>query len=76
MMETMFKHYGIDWLAMMFTFFAIYTLGNKNRNGFFIMMLGNTSWIIMAIMVNSLAMVFANLVFFIMNVRGFLKWSQ
>ena len=61
---------------MLFTFIAIYTLGNKNRNGFFIMMLGNTSWIIMAIMVDSLAMVFVNLVFLIMNIRGFLKWSQ
>ena len=72
----MFKHYGLDWLAMMFTFFAIYTLGNKNRNGFFIMMLGNASWIIIAIKVDSLAMALANLVFFILNGRGFLRWSH
>ena len=62
-MEAVFKNYGLDWLAMMFTFFAIYTLGNKKRNGFFIMMLGNASWIIIAIRVDSLAMVLANLVF-------------
>ena len=72
----MFKHYGLDWLAMMFTFFAIYTLGNKNRKGFFIMMLGNASWIIVAIRVDSLAMALANLVFFILNGRGFLRWSH
>jgi len=72
MIETLFKHYGLDWLAMMFTFFAIHALGNKNRNGFFIMMLGNASWIIMANMLDSLAMALANLGFFIMNVRGFL----
>ena len=61
---------------MMFTFFAIYTLGNKNRNGFFIMMLGIASWIIIAIRVDSLAMALANLVFFILNLRGFLRWSH
>lgn len=75
-MEVIFKFYGLDWLAMTFTFFAIYTLGNKNRKGFFIMMLGNASWIIVAIRVDSLAMVLANLIFFILNVRGFLRWSH
>ena len=75
-MEVIFKHYCLDWIAMMFTFFAIYTLGNKNRNGFFIMMLGNASWIIVAIRVDSLAMVLANLVFFILNGRGFFRWSH
>ena len=38
-------HYlGLDWLAMALTFTAIYLLGNKNRIGFAVMMVGNLCW--------------------------------
>ena len=37
------NYLGIDWLAMLLTFSGIYLLGNKQRNGFIAMMLGNTS---------------------------------
>jgi hypothetical protein len=49
--------------------------GNKSRKGFLVMMLGNLLWCIIGIWAKSYAMVAANLGFFSMNVRGFIKWT-
>ncbi len=70
-----FKYFGIDWLAMVFTFVAIYLLGNKSRLGFVVMMCGNFCWVIIGGLSASLAMVIANLVFFAMNARGWHNWA-
>ncbi|HHF3026261.1 TPA: aminotransferase, partial [Vibrio diabolicus] len=40
-----FQYYGIDWVAMVLTFLAIWQIGNKNKIGFILMMCGNTSWV-------------------------------
>jgi hypothetical protein len=69
-------HYnGIDWIAMFLTFSAIYLLGNRNRIGFVVMMLGNLLWCFIGFQAGSYAMIIANLGFFSMNVRGFVKWA-
>jgi hypothetical protein len=71
------SHYnGIDWIAMCLTFSAIYLLGNKSRIGFVVMMLGNLLWCFIGLWAESYAMVIANLGFFSMNVRGFIKWAS
>lgn len=75
-MSNMFQYYGIDWLAMIFTFFAIYLIGNKTKAGFPIMMCGNSCWIAVGVMTSSVAMIFANIVFLLMNVRALVKWGQ
>jgi hypothetical protein len=70
------SHYnGIDWIAMCLTFSAIYLLGNKSRLGFVVMMLGNLLWCFIGLWAESYAMIIANLGFFSMNVRGFVKWA-
>ena len=71
----MSQYFGVDWLAMCLTFSAIYLLGSKRRGGFVIMMIGNLSWSAIGIWAGSYAMAIANLGFFSMNVRGFLKWA-
>ena len=71
----MTQYFGVDWLAMCLTFVAIYLLGNKSRFGFAVMMLGNLCWAAIGIWAHSYAMRFANLGFFVMNVRGFARWS-
>jgi hypothetical protein len=65
----------LDWLAMCLTFAAIYLLGNRSRMGFVVMMIGNLCWSAIGIWAGSSAMVIANLGFFSMNVRGFIKWT-
>jgi len=70
------SHYdGVDWIAMCLTFSAIYLLGNKSRTGFIVMMLGILLWCIIGLRAQSYAMIIANLGFFSMNVRGFIKWA-
>ena len=71
----MSRYDGIDWIAMCLTFGAIYLLGNKSRIGFVVMMLGNLLWCIIGLQAGSYAMIIANLGFFSMNVRGFVKWA-
>jgi hypothetical protein len=61
---------------MLLTFIAIYSLGNKQRRGFVIMMAGNTCWIVLAFKFQSLGMILANVVFFAMNLRGFVRWGK
>ncbi len=71
----MTAYFGVDWLAMGLTFSAIYLLGNKSRNGFLVMMAGNLCWSAIGVWAQSYPMVIANLGFFSMNVRGFIKWA-
>lgn len=71
----MSDYHGIDWLAMCLTFSAIYLLGSKRRTGFVIMMAGNVLWCAIGAWAHSYAMIIANLGFFAMNLRGFVKWS-
>lgn len=72
----MSQYYGVDWLAMCLTFSAIYLLGNKSRTGFIVMMAGNLCWSAIGLWAHSYAMVLANLGFFAMNLRGFVKWAH
>ena len=69
------QFYGVDWIAMIFTFVAIWQIGNKNKMGFMLMMLGNTSWIVVGYLTGSLAMIIANIIFLLMNLRAIIKWS-
>ena len=71
-----FQYYGIDWLAMVLTFLAIWQIGNKNKIGFILMMFGNTSWVVVGVLTESIAMVIANIIFFCMNFRAIMKWSK
>lgn len=71
-----FQYYGIDWLAMCFTFLAIWQIGNKKKIGFILMMCGNTSWIVVGYFTGSVAMIIANVIFFSMNLRAIIKWSK
>ncbi len=75
-LELTLRYFGIDWIAMGFTFVAIYLLGNRSKAGFATMMCGNTCWVIVGVLTSSIAMVIANAVCFAMNVRGWAKWTS
>ncbi len=71
-----FQYYGIDWVAMVLTFLAIWQIGNKNKIGFILMMCGNASWVAVGYLTGSVAMIIANIIFFSMNLRAIIKWSM
>lgn len=75
-MSDVMQYYGVDWLAMLFTLFAIWQLGNRQRWGFVNMIIGNAFWIGLGVFTSSLAMVIANSLFAIMNVRALMKWGE
>jgi hypothetical protein len=70
------QYQGVDWAAMFFTFVAIWQIGNKNRYGFVLMMLGNLCWVGLGFLTASVAMIAANIIFFCMNTRAIVKWSK
>ena len=71
-----FQYYGIDWLAMLLTFLAIWLIGDQNKSGFYIMMVGNGCWVAVGILTQSMALVVANLLFIALNVRAIINWSR
>lgn len=61
---------------MVLTFLAIWQIGNQNRIGFILMIFGNACWIAVGYLTDSMAMMIANLIFCLLNVRAILKWSK
>ncbi|GLR12393.1 hypothetical protein GCM10007907_11830 [Chitinimonas prasina] len=68
--------HGLDWLAMALTFTALYLVGNRQRNGFLLMMLGNLVWGVISVWMRSPAMLIANAGFLLMNARNYRSWSN
>ncbi len=76
-METLFKYYGLDWLAMLMNLLAVVQLGNKVKWGFVIFIGANLTWIVTAwFLLHSYAIVLGNFIFLATNMRGFIKWKN
>lgn len=70
------QYYGIDWLATACGLTGVFLLGNKNKLGFLIFMMASASWVTFGFIVKSPAVVIGSSIFFIMHLRGFLKWRR
>jgi nicotinamide riboside transporter PnuC len=70
------QYYGIDWFATVCGLMAVALLGNKNKIGFLIFMMASVSWITFGLIVGSYAIVTGSSIFFVMHLRGFLKWRR
>ncbi len=76
-MDVYLKYYGLDWLAMATSLFAVYLIGNKNRIGFISYILANALWIYLGVFkMQSFGISVGNIFFLMMNLRGFLKWKK
>lgn len=71
-----FKFYGADWLAMLFTMFQLHLLGSKKLDGFKFGIIGNLCWMFFAIQVGSLANIMANCIFLSINLKGLRSWKK
>ena len=76
MWETIFKYYGIDWIALVLNAIAIYLLGKKKKAGFSLGVIANVAWIMFAILADSLATVVACTIFIILNAKGWRSWTR
>jgi hypothetical protein len=70
------QYYGIDWFATACGLMAVALLSNKNKFGFLVFMMASLSWITFGIYVGSYAIVTGSSIFFVMHLRGFLKWRR
>ena len=76
-MELFVKYYGLDWLAMALSLFAVYLIGNKNKLGFISYVTANVIWIYLGIYkMQSYGISICNIFFLVMNLRGFYKWNE
>jgi hypothetical protein len=76
MYEMILKYYCVDWLAMVLTFLSLYSLGRKKRSGFLYGLGANASWFTFGVMAGSVANSVANVVFAILNIRGYRHWRK
>ncbi len=76
-MELLSKYYTLDWIATSLSLFAVYLLGNKNKYGFVSFSIANALWIFLGFfLMNSLGIGIGNIVFLIMNIRGYISWNK
>jgi len=76
MSDIVLNYYGVDWTAMVMTFFSLYYLGEKRRLGFFFGVLASISWLTFGFLAGSIANVLANVIFITLNVRGYINWQK
>lgn len=76
MWETIFRYYGIDWLALVLNAAAIHLLGKKKKSGFSLGVAANLTWIAFAILAHSLATVVACSIFVVLNAKGWWNWTR
>ena len=58
------------------TFGSIYWIGERRRMGFALGMIGNGFWFVFGYFADSPATLVANVVILLLNLRGYLKWSE
>jgi hypothetical protein len=76
-MDFYFKYFGLDWIAMSASLFAVFLIGNKNRLGFLSYILANALWIYLGVFkMESIGISIGNIFFLMMNLRGFIKWKK
>ena len=75
MQEVLLNYHGIDWIAMIMTFCSLYYLGEKKRCGFVFGIAASISWLTFGALAGSVANVVANIIFIILNIRGYLNWK-
>ena len=70
------QYYGLDWVGMITSILFLYFMGNKKRIGFIWGIIANITWIMLNFWAHIFAGVILNVILFILNVRGFIKWGS
>ena len=76
MIESALQYYGLDWIGMIATFLSLWWLGDKHWSGFLVGAIAALSWAAFGFLTESAPALFANVVFFFVNIRGMIKWRK
>lgn len=75
-LEFITKYYGVDWVAMILAFTAVYLLGHRKRSGFLVGILASVCWCGFAYMAESLADIISNAVIMFLYYKGYRAWKK
>lgn len=71
----LFQYFGLDWIATALSLYGVDSISKKRKVGFIILALANILWFFIGIGAGSIAMLFSNIVFGYMNIKGHKRWS-
>lgn len=66
----------LDWLVMILNLYAYYLIGNKNKNGFIIGLIGCILGFIVFMYSFNLPMIIMYVMFGILNLKSYIKWKK
>jgi nicotinamide riboside transporter PnuC len=70
------KFHGADWIGMIFGLISAYYIARHRRWGFVFAVIAGLGWIAFGIMTGSVPSIIANILFIVINVRGFQRWKE
>ena len=75
-MEALLKYSGVDWAAVIFTFFGMWLIGLKHIMGPICMGIASIFWVVLGYMTQSFPMMGANSIFVVMNIWTIWRWTR
>lgn len=66
----------IDFIAGGLDLAGIFTVGNKDRRGFLLHLIGNAAWVYVAMDLKVYGLLLVVLPAMVLNIRNFLKWKK
>ena len=75
-MADIFHYYAVDWMLFLCVFVHLWMLGNHLRSAFIVGMAACICGFLFGLMIESVATLVMNVVFFFMHLRAFLRWGE
>jgi hypothetical protein len=76
MLQPLIRYYGIDWLLFILVVMHLWMLGNKCRSAFIFGAMACCCGFCFGILIESIATILMNIVFFSMHVRAYIRWGK
>lgn len=66
----------MGWIACLFLILGFWFLGKKNISGWYFNTAGSILWVVYGVVTHQWALVLANTIIAILNIRGIRKWRK
>ena len=75
-MDELWNYRGLDVVGFVLSFASIHLLARKSRNGFLAGAVASVAWAVVSVMARSWPMLVANIVFGLMHLNGYRRWTH
>ena len=72
--EILLKFYGLDWIGMSMSLYGTYLITKRDRIGFVYCIMGCIAGGAVSYLTNVPSYVVSNMIFFAMNIKGYIDW--